>query len=62
MTETEIPTSETQEVLEPTIEDMIQAEDGMPFTRFRILDILFHDGDFQISGFPSMEKVDSIFA
>lgn len=33
MTETEIPTSETsQEVLEPTIEDMIQAEDGVPFT------------------------------
>ena len=32
MTETEIPTPETQEVLEPTIEDMIQAEDGVPFT------------------------------
>jgi len=33
MMETEIPTSETpQEVLEPTIEDMIQAEDGVPFT------------------------------
>lgn len=32
MAETEIPTSETQEVLEPTIEDMIQAEDGVPFT------------------------------
>ena len=32
MTETEIPTTETQEVLEPTIEDMIQAEDGVPFT------------------------------
>lgn len=33
MTETEIPISETsQEVLEPTIEDMIQAEDGVPFT------------------------------
>ena len=30
--ETEIPTTETQEVLEPTIEDMIQAEDGVPFT------------------------------
>ena len=30
--ETEIPTPETQEVLEPTIEDMIQAEDGVPFT------------------------------
>lgn len=30
--ETEIPTSETQEVLEPTIEDMIQAENGVPFT------------------------------
>ena len=29
--ETEIPTPETQEVLEPTIEDMIQAEDGVPF-------------------------------
>lgn len=32
MTETEILTSETQEVFEPTIEDMIQAEDGVPFT------------------------------
>ena len=32
MTETEIPTTETQEVLEPTIEDIIQAEDGVPFT------------------------------
>lgn len=32
MTETEIPTPETQEVREPTIEDMIQAEDGVPFT------------------------------
>ena len=32
MTETEIPPPETQEVLEPTIEDMIQAEDGVPFT------------------------------
>lgn len=32
MTETEIPTPETQEVLEPTIEDMIQAENGVPFT------------------------------
>ena len=30
--ETEIPTTETQEVLEPTIEDMIQAENGVPFT------------------------------
>lgn len=35
---------------------------GIFLDRFRILDILFHDGDFQISGFPSMEKVDSIFA
>ena len=32
MTETEIPTPETQEVREPTVEDMIQAEDGVPFT------------------------------
>lgn len=32
MMETEIPTPETQEVLEPTIEDIIQAEDGVPFT------------------------------
>ena len=32
MTETEIPTETSQEVLEPTIEDMIQAEDGVPFT------------------------------
>ena len=31
--ESEIPTPETsQEVLEPTIEDMIQAENGVPFT------------------------------
>lgn len=31
--ETEIPNSETvQEVLEPTIEDMIQAENDVPFT------------------------------
>ena len=35
---------------------------GIFLDRFRILDILFHDGEFQISGFPSMEKVDSIFS
>lgn len=35
---------------------------GIFLDRFRILDILFHDGNFQISGFPSMEKVDSIFS
>lgn len=48
MTETEIPTSETQEVLEPTIEDMIQAEDGVPFTTSLAIARAFEKNHFDV--------------
>ena len=48
MTETEIPTTETQEVLEPTIEDMIQAEDGVPFTTSLAIAQAFEKNHFDV--------------
>ena len=48
MMETEIPTPETQEVLEPTIEDMIQAEDGVPFTTSLAIAQAFEKNHFDV--------------